>query len=185
MKRSFMIFILASILFQTGETRAQNLYGSLPDVPKAPAVVDHKEKNFFNKSFFASGHTKIFMEDNFQSWIFRVAPNEIQEHTCSFSKHRLTKSMRDAQILKWLGDPEPFTPAEFLSVLKSLIETQLNGGEGMLASSHENIFYVRSGARVVIADLSWDSANRQWNAFAYVLNFVDWLKEDDCVFARR
>lgn len=153
---------------------------------------------FTKDSFFKNGPAKLWLADNFRTWVLQTISGTIPSFTGNLAKFELTKSMCDSEIQKELGNPEPFTPSEFASIVKSLIEKQPQGESGtLLKNGYVNVFYVKlparnashseaggNDSRVVAVNVGWGSDSREWNLDVYVLDDGIW-GVGDRVFSRR
>lgn len=146
------------------------------------AATTFKVKDFFRH---CSGTLKLYIHDNFKNWILDNAPETAEFAGEILSKFKLTKNMYDSEICKELGDSEPFTIAELLGILRSLIEKQPNGKEGtLLNNGYANIFYVKlPNGKTVAVGARWDSDDSEWHLFAWEFDDDDW-HEGNVAFSR-
>lgn len=153
-------------------------------VEESIAVVSttFKTKDFFKHR---SGTPKLYLQDNFKNWILDNAPETVEFAGETLSNFKLGKNIYDSEICKELDNPEPFSIAELLGMLKSLIEKQPNGEEGtLLNNGYANIFYVKlPNGKTVAVDAYWGSGGSEWRLRAWRFDVDDWA-EGDVVFSR-
>ena len=140
---------------------------------------------FTKDSFFRDGPAKLYFWGNFENWVLRAIPETVPGIECALTKTELTKAMTDLEILSELGQPKPFSVAEFAAVIRDLIGRQSKGEEGvLLANGYANIFYVQlEDERVVAVSVYWDSDDRDWYLYADGLDAYRW-SDGRCVFSR-
>ena len=131
----------------------------------------------FSKSLFTtSTNPKYYIWENFQKWILNKASDFIPEFKGTVKSLKLTKSMKDSEILAEIGESNIFSIDEACAIFKALTERQPNGEAGnLLNNGYANIIYVRLDEKTVVpAHVVWDSDDREWHLLACSFGSSSW-----------
>mgnify|MGYP001570609160 CR=1 FL=1 len=145
-----------------------------------------KAESFVKSSFFRTDSSpELYFWDNFKNWVLPEILELVPAFADVLTKTELTKAMYDSEIQDELGNPKPFSVAEFAAVISSLVKAQPNGESGtLLTNGYANIFHVQlKDARVVVVGVGRDSGGRAWDFGASALGAVQW-RVGGCVFSR-
>lgn len=139
----------------------------------------------FSKSSFFANRPKLYFWNNFKNCVLSKIPDVIPAFTGSVTKTKLSRGMYDKEILGELGNPTPFTVAEFATIIKSLIGKQSKRENGDLSNDGDaNIFYVELADRtVVVVSVYWDGDLREWHFNVFSLDRDRW-SDGSYVFSR-
>ncbi|MEK7464720.1 MAG: hypothetical protein AAB617_03000 [Patescibacteria group bacterium] len=149
-------------------------------------------ESFVKGSFWRTDSApKLYFGDNFEKWVLASIPESVPAFHGTLTKTELTKAMYDSEILTELGQPKPFSVAEFSAIVRSLVRAQPEGESGaLLTNGYASIFYVQlptqageEGGRVVAVSAHWDSGLRDWGFDALGVGGSRW-GDGDCVFSR-
>lgn len=141
--------------------------------------------SFSKAKFFGSEYgVKIWMGDNFKSWILPEILETVPAFEGNFSSFDFTKSMYDSEIREEIGEGT-ITPDEWLAKTRVLILEQPKGEQGHLISNgYANIDYIRlKSGKVVAVAADWNSGSREWYLHAYDLDGDRW-SDGGRVFSR-
>jgi len=146
-----------------------------------------KAEQFTKDSFFGkNGPANLYFGSGFNDSVLAAIPATVPAWNGSLRKCELTNFMTDSEILSELGQPEPFTPAEFAAIVTNLISCQPKGQAGMLLTNgYTNIFYVKfaDGRVVPVGVYYWRDRDNTWILHAYFWHDNRW-DCGSCVFSR-
>lgn len=134
---------------------------------------------------FSEGSVKVSFYEDFIGKVFRQVPYKINPFNGRLRRTRLTKDMRDCEILKELGDPKPFSVSEFAAIIYDLLSRQQNeGGKDLLGDGMGNIFYIELKDGTMLSLLvDWKAG---WHIDAFDVDFKSdkhWVEGTD-IFSR-
>ncbi|TSC52510.1 MAG: hypothetical protein LiPW41_280 [Parcubacteria group bacterium LiPW_41] len=132
----------------------------------------------FSKSLFTtSTNPKYYIWENFQKWILNKASDFIPEFKGTVKSLKLTKSMKDSEILAEIGESNIFSIDEACAIFKALTERQPNGEAGdLINNGYANIIYVRLDEKTVVpARVRWNFDNREWRLIARSFDDYSWF----------
>jgi hypothetical protein len=146
---------------------------------------------FAKTPFFKNGPVQLSFpsrsggRNGFEGWIIPEIPEIVPVFDGKLIKTRLSESIFNLEILKEIGDLQPFTVGEFAAIIRDLLSKQPKGKDGLLLTNgHSNVFYVRlKDGRVVAVNACWYSNFHEWALYAYSLIALSW-PVSTCVFFR-
>lgn len=135
-----------------------------------------KTELFISDLLFSNeGPVRLSFHSNFSQRVLRQVPYKVKPFNGSLRRTRLTADISDSEILKELGNPRPFSVAEFAAITYDLLSRQQKGeGNNLLNDGMGNIFYVELQNGVIL-NLFVD-----WNAGWYVGAFDVDMKNKEC-----
>ncbi|TSC52233.1 MAG: hypothetical protein LiPW41_444 [Parcubacteria group bacterium LiPW_41] len=140
----------------------------------------------FGKSLFTTSiNPRYFIWENFQKRMLNKASDLIPEFKGVLKSMRLTKSIKDYEILAEIGESNIFSIDEACAIFKALTERQPNGEAGdLLNDRYANIIYVRLDEETVVPSfVCWDSSDCKWRLAAFSFDDRSW-DAGPCVLVR-
>ena len=145
---------------------------------KKLGTVSVSSEEFKKSDFFTNnGPVRLWMSDNFKTYILSEISDTIHARDTTLTKLILSQSMTDAEIRAEIGEDNIATPTGWAQEFMSLLQEQSRGEKGtLLNSGYANIRYVKTtNGEVFAVDANWDADDHEWFLDACELDVYRWL----------